>query len=497
MGLAILGVIVLLYIVLAYFAARTWPTGQAVLVVLLFIASLVFLILSSALMKIHDKWRTQYETAVANIERESEQNQILLRGSKIEGVAGVLQMRGEVERLLIDRGRVWRGMRLANVAEGQLIFDASGWTAAGCQAAPAADDDESFEDDEDVAEDEAAEGQGDPANAAPPAATHGLEADAILFAFKERALAESPGAAIWGDEDNQKLAGCRVPFFYMGEYKVVADPNGNPNAVVLSPTIPLNEAQMEQLNEQYTWAFYEVMPVDSATAFQNSDGETLSREQIEALIPQRNMDPAAYGALVEAYLRDLGAGKENDPPERQWLKVKFTEAYSAPVDVEVADEGGPLADAVFDASGRSQVAALSQDGPTEFQEGDEVTFDYATANRLKVEQKVTLGPSVYHRPKHDYARHFRNYQAELESLQRQIAAADADLASLETSLQTLKSQQTLQQANRKDLQFDIDGLAKERQVLNDYIGSLTAAWDGLRDELSRLYRTNRSLVRSR
>jgi hypothetical protein len=42
MGLAILGVFILAYILLAYFAARTWQVWHVVLLVFLFLGSLLF-----------------------------------------------------------------------------------------------------------------------------------------------------------------------------------------------------------------------------------------------------------------------------------------------------------------------------------------------------------------------------------------------------------------------------------------------------------------------
>ncbi len=112
MGLAILGVVLLLYILLAYFAAKTWQVWHVVLLVFLFLFSFVFFFLASATLKIQQRWRAQYVSATRDIVIEQANNVRLTRGSMGGEEPGEMQLRGEVKQMLVDRGRVWRNLRL-------------------------------------------------------------------------------------------------------------------------------------------------------------------------------------------------------------------------------------------------------------------------------------------------------------------------------------------------------------------------------------------------
>ena len=502
MGLAILGVIVLLYIGLAYFAAQTWQAWQAVLVVLLFLMVFFGCMLTASTLKVQKRWRDGYNTLVSRIDSETINHERLLRGSASDGELGILQMEGEARRLIGERGRVWRGLRLADLGEGQLIFDTSGWAAAGCQnLGGAVDEDEDFDDDE-LDEEEAQDGDAAADPAAAPAESLGLEPEAVVYAFKEVAIGNLPAerqAAILGDDtdlanrDGKKR--CKVPYYYMGEFRVVANADGNPRALVVSPTMSLTENQLAKLDEEGgTWVLYEMMPADSHDAFTG-----LSREAIAGLLPNTGgLDRAEYDKLIAEYARDMTQGDPNDPPDRQWMTVKFTQPHSEVVDVELQDDGAesPLADAMFDPNGRSLVATLSQGATTDFEEGDEVTFDSATAQRLVDDEKAEQVDRFYVRQLRDYAHYYRSYHGSIESLTREISAAEADVAKLTAAIDQLKRHVEHGEQQQQALEFDIDGLAKERQVLTRYSELLTSKWNEVRGELSRLYRTNRSMARA-
>ena len=63
------------------------------------------------------------------------------------------------------------------------------------------------------------------------------------------------------NEQNQAL-----PNYYLGEFKVTTSQAGQ---VTLSPTLPLEPAQIEMIKSggATTWALYELLPLDSHTAF--------------------------------------------------------------------------------------------------------------------------------------------------------------------------------------------------------------------------------------
>lgn len=564
MGLAILGVIALVYIVLAYMSARQWPVGHVVMVCFLFLGSLSFLILIAATLKTQGKWRSQYEQAVKDIENE-EQLQIKLR----QGTAGVepgeIQLRGEVNRILLDRGRVWRNMKIAGVGNGQILLDPSAWSDAGCGTA--ATDESSAGDeaanepvpaeeapaeaaaDEGAAEAAPAEGGAAPVAAPPapagPANGHGIELNAVVYAFKQAPLGSLPaplrrvvsmapkavdlsageGSEETGDTDASSdgdaagdataeegdaeasvasddageagegatgVEGCPVPVYFMGEYRVVASPDANPGALTLEPTIPLSESQIKQLEDpQASWVLYEVMPADDHDVFQG-----LTVEQLRLLIsPEGVADEGAYNALLQEYVRDMKPATEQDAPERKWMRVKFTKEEAVDVDVEVAgDAGQPLQDSLFDPSGRTLNPELRQGEKTTFREGDEAILDFAAAQNLISQGKAEAAGTIYARRLRDYARLSHAQSATLNQLQLQISMAEQDLSKLDETITAQQQELAFLTDRQAKFTADRDGLANELKVLQQYRETVESHLGKLRTELSRLYRTNRQLV---
>ncbi len=145
----------------------------------------------------------------------------------------VVPVQGELRRITTDRGRVWRRLELASSDGGVFKLDL---TAA---APPAGAD---------LGADPAAAA---PAPAAAPAdAAQSLPANLVVYAFAEEF-----------NEANQAL-----PKFYLGEFTVTASAGGQ---VTLAPTLPLEASQLEFIRTggAGTWALYELLPLDSHTAF--------------------------------------------------------------------------------------------------------------------------------------------------------------------------------------------------------------------------------------
>ena len=179
----------------------------------------------------------------------------------------------------------------------------------------------------------------------------------------------------------------------------------------------------------------------------------------------------------------------------------FTEAHTVRVDVKQYSEeeepgitDGPMPDGFFDESGRSLLATLDQRKPSEFDEGEEVTFDWETAESLINDGKAERVENLYDRRLIDYARDFRAIDNAINGLDRQIQIAETDLKKLDESLRQLGDQLTFETQQRDDLQHDADGLAREAKVLGPYVAAIEKKWTTLRAELSRLYRANRQLA---
>jgi hypothetical protein len=164
-----------------------------------------------------------------------------------------------------------------------------------------------------VAEDLAA----DPAAGQPTDSTissESLPVDLVVYAFSE--------------EFNEQ--GRPIPTFYLGEHKVAASQDGS---VTLEPTLPLSEAQQAFINSgaATSWTLYELMPIDSHTAFaapgsQPTDEEIFGRmdeETIRALLANVPAEEGRQEQLIASYMRDGQQARNDDPSDRVWVQRCF------------------------------------------------------------------------------------------------------------------------------------------------------------------------------
>ncbi len=323
----------------------------------------------------------------------------------------------------------------------------------------------------------------------------GMGTGAIVYAFKEqpsRGLAGPLQRLLYEgsplpEQDTKGL--CQVPGFYMGEYRVTIDPAADPKSITLTPTLNLSPAQIEQLQQQdtATWVLYEVMPTDSHEALQG-----LTSEQMRLLLETpAGLTPEKYEQLIDEYVRDQTRASEMDPPERKWMRVKFLKPHAVEVDVQTPTR---LPGVAYDPSGRSIEGTLQQNATTEFQEGDEATLDFETAQELIGKGIAEQIEPVYVRRLRDYAESFCAFARNFEVIDRQLATAQEDLKKLTDAATGLREQIGFQTDQKKLLTEDRDGFNRERTVITEYRGVLEAQWTALRRDLSRIFRANKQVV---
>ena len=494
MGLAILGVLVLVFIALAVLSAKTWQIWHVLIVGALFIATFIFCAFAAATLSVHEEWRSKYEQAKRDLETEQRTNEQLTRPSPNSEELTVGEVSNEVRRTLADRGRVWRNLILADIGDGTVTLDASSWGDEACQKVGVGSD--GFDDFEDEEPPEPIPADGEAA-AAGPGKPLGLLSNAIVFAFQETPIASLPepiqqvlfGENTLPQQDRKGL--CRIPTYYLGEFKITNDPQAEPTTITLTPTLPLTELQIEQLeNPDVTWVLYEMLPVDSHEVF---DG--ITKEQMEAILPPWSEDgqpDEVYNALIDAFVRHNLRASDMDPPERKWMQVRFTQAAN-PLDVDV-QEPTSLPDTPFDPLGRSISDNLRQNEQTKFQPNDVVLLDFATAQEYINQGIAEAIEPKYQRPLRDFERFFRNSAGEIESINRQIAVAQEDLTKLDDSVAKLQQQIAFFTDQEQRLSVDRDGFNMERTVITEYRTALEARWKEVLSELSRLYRANKQLV---
>jgi hypothetical protein len=518
---AVLGIAFLFFVVVAYFSAQTWKVGQVVAVVALFLFTMVFLVLAAATLRTHGRWRQAYEQEAEALAAARERHQQLRFGDPAEdedseSLRGLASL---AERQLLDRGRVWRNVRVASLNPDAIVLNMVGWTNDNClrvgeeelgpDEVPAPIPDEGLENPPDGVPPEAAPGEAaGPATPVAAGPSHRIAPEAIVYAFKEYPIATlSPvekqlffanvtgGDENFADQDRRGL--CRVPLVYMGKFRVV---QANEQAVSLAAMIPLEESQMQLLDPRTpgTWALYEQLPRDDHETFAALTPEKLqavfSPQRMEQLIGIRLARPR-YEQMVQQYLRDLREALPDDPPQRTWLEVRFTRPHVVPVDLDV--EGPlPAADRPFTPDGRAQTPALVQKGPSVFaRQGDEpgedaadtALLDFASGDQLIRAGTAELVRRVFVRPLHDYQGFFNSSHADRLRVGDQISVAQRDKNALDAAAAEVNELREKYRAERERLSQDLAGYRREIQVLQGYLQALNRRYDRIRSEVNRRY----------
>jgi len=222
----VLGLALLVGLVTIIMSNKNWHWSQLVLVLFTFFAAVGFLFLGAETVRIHKTLRANIPSLKTQIAGLEKQNDELLNGSTAK--PGIRELD---HRLLIaarERGRVWRGVAPAGQIgpQGQVSVEI--------------------------------------ANPQP----HGLEKDAILYAFE----AGEPDAA-----DPASKAQ------YLGEFRVSGMQQGG---VALEPVQLMdNRASGRLAQSQGPWSLYETMPIDRHRLFAG-----FTPEQLQSMLPSETVD---------------------------------------------------------------------------------------------------------------------------------------------------------------------------------------------------------------
>jgi hypothetical protein len=273
-----LGILVLVAIVVAFFAARTWHWSQVVVVIGIVLSTAGFFFLSAELLRINAVLRSkvnQLEGQLANVEADNdalengtEDSNVIARvrntpwpneaESPIEEGGESIKSLGELEHKLIlqtrGRGRMWRKV-----------------VSAGY----------------DPQKNELKIGVESPVPS-------GVTKDTIVYLFEDgEPVLPAKGAAPTGPQ-------------YLGEFRVI---NETGQGATLQPVLPLDDFELKRLTgSRVPWAMYEVMPIDRYEIF---DG--LSDDDLKQQLPPQS---------VNEYLRH---GKEANADDDDFRKVAGTE----------------------------------------------------------------------------------------------------------------------------------------------------------------------------
>jgi hypothetical protein len=272
-----LGILILVAIVVAFFAARTWHWSQVVVVIGIVLSTAGFFLLSAELLRINAVLRSkvnQLEEDLAEVEADNnalakgtEDSQVIarLRNSvwpneaaapipeEAEKLPSLADLKHELHLATRDRGRVWRKVVPAGIQP-------TGDIRIGVEAP----------------------------------VPSGIAADTIVFLFEEgEPELPAAGAAPRGPQ-------------YLGEFRVT---EAAAQGATLQPVLPLDDFERRRLaSSRGPWVMYEVMPTDRYEIFAG-----LSEEDLKKQLPPRS---------VNEYVRH---GKEASADDDDLRKAGFDE----------------------------------------------------------------------------------------------------------------------------------------------------------------------------
>ncbi len=217
-----------------------------ILLGLIFVASLPYAYLAMRTLKTHQYWRQSAQQHEKRLDAVTQENRELIRGTG-EGEdyqSGIQQLRLDLHKTLIDRGRVWRGC--------QPTVNADSGQAAVTTDLP------------------------DP---------HGITNKMIFYVFEQ------------SDEEDENDAQRRQ---YIGEFKVtdVAE-----KLVQLEPSMKLkpDSAEFQRLtSSRGPWVLYEIMPIDNHEVFADFEEDELKSIMPESTVMEYLKDgqPATVDDLA-------------------------------------------------------------------------------------------------------------------------------------------------------------------------------------------------------
>ncbi len=444
-----IGVILLFaFLFFVVLSAKGWRWHHVTTLVLIFFSAIFFVVMASSVLKTHSVWRTRYQQTAQELEQEQAQGEVLKFGpltNAAEDAESLLRLQNELNRVIVDRGRVWRDVELTGAQGNQITFKFPDRNVAGVDTAPP---------------------------------VHRLQPNTILYGFKEK---ENPDA--W-----------KVPAFYMGEFVVQSV---TPDTVVVTPSQPMDNFQTAEVRpDGVTWALYEVMPNDAHYKF-----EQLADDELRELLmpggwhgrPQM-APPEMYEEMVTQYQRDKNQdpATADDPPERTWMEVELTQAWK--VDVDAPAAGTQLPTRHFDVAGLAVTPHLRAGAASEFEPGDKVLVDSETAEKLISQGIARRGPIVYRRELRDYAYAYDEVNRRLRVLDEGIRLVTKANDTVQQAIDKANTQITYRQDEKTKLAEDQQHIHQERDAMTQYRSTLEGQKKALYANLSALFRQNNELV---
>jgi hypothetical protein len=486
MGMIVWLVVVLtlaLFIWMMVKSVKEWGALHAVLVSLMFIQVWCFLFFTAGVASRRNGYVKAYDTLrkkVADRERELDQ---VRTGDKLNpnpDLDSYVPVTKQLERLSVERGRVWRGANVTGLAQNEATLQLG--MVAPVILNPV-----------DPVEGAAPAAANAPAGA--PAVDLGITAQTIVHVFGE-------------SSDQRGL----LPSIYLGEFVVT---EVNAGVIKVKPTSVLTAEQIAAIGSGRfpSWSVYELMPLDSHDAFaaegsKSEDTSIFGRMDLNEIANLLSIDPALATAepsglsvkeaikarVLQSYLNDGARPPEGTPPEQVYVQVEFLKDYTIEVDAQEqrnATEGG-----FYDLSGRSVDARLKrgEDGAkVSFKQGDRIVFDSSTSNDLGKQDIIKIVTPVFVRSLNDYEYAFREVRRQITAALQDAVLIQRELAEMQKSQGIADNQVRLGQDERFKLDKDFAQYKRELEVIGAEATRLGENVQTTRSEISATFKQIQAL----
>jgi cell division protein FtsB len=467
---------------------KEWGALHVVLMALLFIEVWCFMFFTAGVASRRNgymKANDVLQKRVAEKERELDK---LRNGDKFDpnpDMNSYITLTNALNRLNVERGRVWRGASVTGLAQGEATLQLG-------LVAPIAPN----------VQDPGAEPGAAPA--ANPAAANAPAAPAT-----DTGLAAQTIVHVFGETNDQRGL---LPSVYLGEF-VVSDSTGG--IIKIKPTGTLTPEQIAAIGSgQYpSWSIYELMPLDSHDAFAAEGSKTeenaiFGRMDLNELASLLQIDPALATAeptglsvkdairarVLQSYINDGARPPEGTPPEQVYVQVEFLKDH--PIEVDAQEQRNATEGGFYDLSGRSVDARLKrgEDGAkVDFKQGDRIVFDSATANDLGKQDIVKPVSPVFVRQLNDYEYAFREVRRQITAALQDAVLIRRELEEMQKSQGIADNQVRLGQDERSKLDKDFAQYKKELDVISSEATRLQEEVQTTRSETSATFKQIQAL----
>jgi len=483
--------LILFFCVMTYFFTKTFRVPHVIFLFLTFGMAMWFVAMAALSHKTKLHWRQRVDRLTKELDGLAKEKDELINNYVMDEQGNlpetVLTARSKLNRVMLDRGRVWR------------LCSVTAVTPAGevqVSTAPAG-----------VAD-------------APP---NQIDENAIIYAFLEA----DAGVSV------------KVPDNYLGEFRASAV---TPTQVTLVPTdnrmlLPSQTTLIRgSAGTAETWSLYEVMPIDSHQIYAVDPNKNVHLTAVEgqpvfgdvdAQLVQTLYDPARYLAefranlgltpqqepIIQAHLtsimnsivRDGGkkaTGGAVDSEDNIFVKIQFKKDYEVAVDSDTG-QGGLTSD-YFDSTGSAMVNRLrrgnlgfldeDQRKSVKFKSGDIAVFHQKKADELITQDIAAPVEERYVRRLIDFTYEFHKMLDRRTRIMQDVQRMQSEITSTQAAETRSAKQRDFRKMERDQLLVDKVKFEAEQQQVAMYASELRTKMATLNAELSALYRANAALA---